>query len=153
MENSSRALNAVLGGSLGVLGGAIAALVFTGSICRGASSDSMCGLILFFLGPIWVRTDAIAGTFAAALASKAQRIPLASWAGAVIGTVFAIAAAALCWIPALTDPLAVQNPKRLRELENWVTYTVPLIVATGGILGGILAKGIVKTRSGTIHRV
>jgi hypothetical protein len=135
-QNSSRAKNAVLGGALGALGGAVAAFAFTSSTCQGATADSFCGLMLFFLGPTWTLADGIAGAFAGAIIARPPRASQASWIGAVLGMVSGITVAVMGSIHIMPGRGVAMSSEHLRQIEDWVLYAVPLVIAAGGILGG-----------------
>jgi hypothetical protein len=146
-------MNVALGGALGVFGGAVAAFLFTNSTCKGASADSMCGLILFFLGPIWAVTDGIAGAFAGAVIIGPPRNSRGTLTGAVLGVLSAIAVAVMVSTRVMAYRSVVMSPEHLRQLERWVWSTVPLVIAAGGTLGGMTGNRLgTWTRRVTLQR-
>ena len=137
-QNPSRTANALLGGCLGALGGALAAFLFTHSECQGAGADSFCGVILFVILPAWAIGAGAVCALAASIVHR-QRILPHAWAGVILGMAAGVIA---MW---QIGSMARENPSTIKRHESVTLFLGPLLISGGGIVGGVVAKGLRTT--------
>ena len=134
-ESSKQGLNALGGGSLGFLAGAVAAIVIT-PVTRG--SDDFAGLTLLVFGPPWAIGTGVAGAIVAGLKRVQPHISWASWLGAIIG-------------------VGISVPLGILAVKGWVAVAgdfwwaslimMPLIAVPSGVLAGMLSGLLLKRAS------